>query len=165
MLSMSNLETYSTLLEEGKRQYTNLAPKWGHASVTHEAPNAMMAKIADLEKKLSQAISPRKDQEALSDKQRRGKRLKCFRCGSDEHLIKDCPEKEDDSERKKKVKFEDDWKFKCPTDGMKEKTVSGTKYFWCGKCRKGKGVWTTSHGTAEHKVGFLKKTEGEDDDK
>jgi hypothetical protein len=161
---MSNLETYATLLEEGKRQYTNLSPKWGPASAAKEAPNAMMAKLTDIEKKVSQVLTPQKAQTAEGAKGKGGKKFKCFRCGKEGHGIKECPENEKDTKDKpKKESSEDDWKFKCPTDGTKEKTVDGAKYFWCGKCRKGKGAWNKTHGSAEHKNGFIKNKKKEGD--
>ncbi|MHA7927731.1 MAG: G protein-coupled receptor family protein, partial [Marinobacter sp.] len=45
-----------------------------------------------------------------------------------------------------------EWMTTAPKSGdPSTKTVDGRTYHWCAKCRYGKGRWTPSHGTAEHK--------------
>ena len=34
---------------------------------------------------------------------------------------------------------------------------NNTKWMWCAKCNKGKGRWSTSHGTSNHDPGFYNK--------
>lgn len=47
-----------------------------------------------------------------------------------------------------------DWKFIPPKEGELEyKVVFNSKYFWCDKCRKKKGVWT-NHRTKDHIYGY-----------
>ncbi len=66
---------------------------------------------------------------------------KCHRCQSTDHLIADCPKKEN-------------WKNKAPRSGAPQsKSVDGQEFHWCAKCAGGKGRWTTSHGTADHVAG------------
>ena len=53
------------------------------------------------------------------------------------------------------------WRREAPKEGeSKEKTVDGKKYMHCGKCRQGKGLWTTGeglHGNDDHDPTKYKK--------
>ena len=93
-----------------------------------------------------------------------GKARACFKCGSTEHLIKDCPKNDSKGGSNKKSGSSDskkdeerDWRHIPPNPKKgesKEKTIEGKKYKWCGKCRKNKGLWTTGkylHSTEEHR--------------
>ena len=71
---------------------------------------------------------------------------KCFACGSEDHLIRNCPNR-----------GEKNWRH-IPPDTSKgdptEKTVDGILYRWCGKCRGNKGLWTEgdkAHFTSDHR--------------
>ena len=71
---------------------------------------------------------------------------KCFKCGSTEHIKKDCPQQQD-------------WRS-IPPDTSKgestEKVVNGITYKWCGKCRRNKGRWNggdKAHFTGNHRSG------------
>ena len=72
----------------------------------------------------------------------------CYECGSEDHLVKDCPKKKKDKKN---------WRHVPPNSKKgegKTKTVDGTTYKWCGKCRRNKGWWTSGdklHSTEEHK--------------
>ena len=35
--------------------------------------------------------------------------------------------------------------------------MKGKVWHWCQKCADGKGRWTLSHKTADHKVGFMRE--------
>jgi hypothetical protein len=51
----------------------------------------------------------------------------------------------------------DCWKHQLPLSGdANTKTVNGTEYHWCSKCRNGVGCCSTTHGTAAHTAGFKK---------
>lgn len=73
----------------------------------------------------------------------------CFECGSDEHLVRNCPQKKNGGER--------NWRVIPPNSSRgetKEKTIDGVTYKWCGKCRAGKGFWNggdKAHYTHEHR--------------
>lgn len=80
--------------------------------------------------------------------QQKGKRT-CFECGSEEHLVRDCPRKKNGAER--------NWRVVPPNTSRgdsKEKIIDGITYKWCGKCRSGKGFWNggdKAHFTHEHR--------------
>ena len=97
---------------------------------------------------------------------------KCFECGSEDHVVKDCPTK---AEKKQSSTTNGsnngkrppiaDWRKKAP--GATEshtKTVEGKEYTWCGKCLQDKGLWTTGkylHSTAQHKSRKERKENGQ----
>jgi hypothetical protein len=74
---------------------------------------------------------------------------KCFKCGSEDHVIRYCP-----STKGKPAK---DWRYVPPDSSKnepKEKSVNGVLYKWCGKCRGGTGAWNSAeaaHFTADHR--------------
>jgi hypothetical protein len=76
---------------------------------------------------------------------------KCFRCGSEDHIIKNCTVTKDKSAK--------DWRSVPPDTSKnepKEKTVEGVIYKWCGRCRGGRGSWNSAgaaHFTADHRSG------------
>ena len=50
------------------------------------------------------------------------------------------------------------WKSQAPKQGEpQQKTVNAKKWFWCQKCNNGKGRWTLSHGTAQHRSDLTQK--------
>ena len=53
------------------------------------------------------------------------------------------------------------WRKVAPKQGEEEtKTFEGINYKWCGKCRRGEGLWTKGdglHGTADHDPSKRKK--------
>jgi hypothetical protein len=58
-----------------------------------------------------------------------------------------------------------DWKKKAPTSGA-SKTLEkdGKTYYWCGKCRSGKGLWAL-HKESDHKDDFKSKSKEKKDKK
>jgi hypothetical protein len=90
----------------------------------------------------------------------------CFNCNEPGHVAKDCPKpkkkkgpgnnsKQSGSTKKNKSKNPrfippDDDNLKPVShkngDPVYEKLIKGTKFYWCGKCKK----WTTTHSTPEH---------------
>ena len=94
-----------------------------------------------------------------------GKSRKCFKCGSEDHLLKDCPQKDQQGSQSSGNKLPpiDEWRKKKPATGESHtKTVEGKIYKWCDKCLKGTGLWTVgskSHLTAGHKTWKERKAE------
>ena len=64
---------------------------------------------------------------------------------------------------KKKERYQPDrashWKNQPPAPGASdERMMDGTKFYWCGKCKR----WNTTHKTSEHVVGYNNKKKGKD---
>ena len=90
-----------------------------------------------------------------------GRKRKCFECGSEDHVVKDCPVRkwkqgtgsQQQSNNRRDVA---EWRKKAPGAGeSKEKTVDGKICKWCEKCNQGKGSWKIgdkAHTTAEHRT-------------
>ena len=68
-----------------------------------------------------------------------GKKKACFECGSEDHMVKDCPvkaakKKSGANNNSSKPPLEE-WRKKPPSQGESHtKTVNGLSYKWCGKC-------------------------------
>ena len=76
-----------------------------------------------------------------------GKGHPCFRCGSTDHQIRDCPEKSNTSESNKNNTGKKNWKRVPPKDGETEsKKVGKRTFYWCARCNR----WSTTHSTATH---------------
>ena len=100
----------------------------------------------------------------------------CYICGATDCLMKDCPHKmtgdpPKQGKSRNTNKDESNWRYVPPkvTKGEStEKKVNGVLYKWCGKCRQGKGIWTTGrnmHSTKEHRTkssGGGKQTAGDE---
>jgi hypothetical protein len=128
---------YQDLLQRGL--YTPAIGKKDDDAEIH----AMIGKVVDanLKKKLD-GLSVNGDGGRGGD---RGKR-KCFNCGSEAHLVRECPQPRDSDPR-----------YVPPSAARgeaKERTRNGKEEKWCGRCRGGKGVWTSGnslHTTEEHR--------------
>ena len=83
---------------------------------------------------------------------------KCWTCGSEDHLNRDCPKKTSGTSNGSNNTHPgiEEWRKKAPGAGeAEEKVVDGVKHKWCSKCMKGTGVWTmggTAHVTSDHKT-------------
>ena len=56
---------------------------------------------------------------------------------------------------KSKFNSQKNWKHQPPAAGSPEtKSVDGKNWHWCSKCGNGKGRWTQSHGTKDHKDNY-----------
>lgn len=87
--------------------------------------------------------------------------IQCYGCGEHGHIKKQCPNKQKKSNNGNQKKSNDgskknnggkkkNWK----NDNPNNKEVcekDGTTYYWCGHCQWGRGRWTTTHKTADHK--------------
>ena len=163
--AMPNKITYKTLLAEGKSQYNNLRSRWGPAKAAKESvETAMLSKLQAMEAKLNQAIVANRTQSNGNNGDNGngkgdGKKRKCFVCGSEDHLKKDCPKAKTDT-----TPGDDFTKWPPPKDNEpKKKTAKGGKtVYWCAKCNRGKGKWNESHPTDEHVAGWLKQQKAAD---
>ena len=89
----------------------------------------------------------------------------CNRCGQKGHWARDpaCPMKatkpnQSGSGSKPPDTAPSDrtpnWKYVAPTSGSPDVvTKEGKTWKWCAKCNRGKGRWTTTHTTADHRKG------------
>ena len=86
-----------------------------------------------------------------------GSQRNCFKCGSPDHIKKDCPQKNGGSSNGGSSSRPQlpEWRKKAPgSEEAKTKTVDGVVHKWCEKCRFGKGMWTAgdrAHSTEEHR--------------
>ena len=169
--AMPDRITYEVLLEEAERAFNNLKHVWGTPAKAGPE-NAMVAQLKAMTAKLNKVEQQLKLKDAAGgDKGKgggspgsdnggggKGKR-KCFKCGSEDHLAKDCP----------KPKGKDPGKQRLPPPKNGEphtKEVNGKTLMWCSKCWKGKGSWNRSHLTKDHDDDFKskKKAAGDNSD-
>lgn len=164
--------TYIDLLEEGKNKYNNLSNVWGPAK-SHKEDNqlaGLTAKIGRIESKVDQALTLSNGSGGIGNGGGGGNRSdkrRCFNCNEEGHFAKDCPKPKKPNSNggnggggnngKEGNKSADNWRHSAPKDGEPTtKKVDGTTFHFCPKCRRGKGVWTSTHSAAEHKEGFHK---------
>ena len=170
---MNNYIDYDTLLTEGKEAYADLTDQWGPAKAAKEAPNALLSKFKALESKLDQALTKQNNNNSSSTNnggRNNGKR-KCFNCGSEDHLAKDCPKKKDTNTNKSNNggggNDDDDFRnLPAPKEGepTKKQIKGGKTIYYCSKCRRGKGVWNDTHETADHVNGWVKQNKDKSTD-
>jgi hypothetical protein len=139
-------KTWEQMLQEHSHTYQDLIQQsdYSPAKGGKDQDDSIHAMIGKLEQKIDGLQAGN-----LGNKTGGGGSRRCFKCGSTEHVIRDCPEggtKKDTNPR-----------FVPPNTNKgepKEKVVDGVKHIWCGKCRGGKGIWTMgdrAHHTHEHR--------------
>jgi hypothetical protein len=158
--AMPNLVTYVMLLEEAKQLFVSLTKVWGPSKQVKEpAPSAL---AAQLDKMNSQLVALKKSTEKYK-KDKKAETRKCFNCNKVGHLAPDCPESKRNRDKGKKDgkvgedSGQENWKFSKKDSEGTTKIVDGVTYQWCGKCRKGQGVWNLKHTTDQHIDGYHKK--------
>jgi hypothetical protein len=98
--------------------------------------------------------------------------IHCFACGKPGYTKKNCPACKAKHEANAAQNGNANatppsgsaGKWAAPKDGEPtEKMIDGVKYYYCGKCRRGKGKWNKNHTTEQHQVGFLKENKSSSD--
>ena len=117
------------------------------------ALQGLIAKLQGQVSKLTTETHKRSERSGTTSKR------KCFECGSEDHMVKDCPlraAKQANTNKSDKRLPLAEWHKKPPgANESHTKTVDGKEYKWCGKCLQGKGLWTTGktmHSTNEHRT-------------
>jgi len=162
---MPNKITFGDLLQQARKDFTNLKHVWGTVPANEQAMisqvKALTAQIKRLETQQSKA-TPAATGGPSNDGTK--KQLKCWNCGKEGHSKKDCPTKGTGSSGGGNGSGsgggssgggdgDSPGKWAAPKDGeAHEKTIDGVKRMWCSKCRGGKGMWTKNHKTAGHKT-------------
>ena len=85
--------------------------------------------------------------------------ITCYECGEKGHYKNKCPKRENkdgsnnsNSDNKSSQSAPKSWKRVPPKDGESEKkTVEGTEWIWCGRCKRWK-AGSKKHHTADHKT-------------
>ena len=153
---------FSDLLEEAKEMFTNLQEKWG-ATPAKPKEDAMMAQLKAMTAKVDKITNQLKGKPTPAETTQggggSGRARRCFKCGSLDHIKKDCP-KESNPDGKNEGGGGNNCKNKWPPpkDGEPhQKTVNGKTWKWCQKCANGQGRWNLTHKTAAHKDGFRRE--------
>jgi hypothetical protein len=156
--AMANHIHFSDLLEDAKQMHTNLLHMWGSGKGASESQalkaeiKALNAKLETVNQELKAVKNPTGASSGQADSGPSGngkdRKAKCWNCGSEDHMKKNCPEKNKDKQN------QTSGLWAAPKDGEpQEKVINGKTFKWCAKCswRGRKGKWTVSHGTADHK--------------
>lgn len=171
--NMASYIHFNDLLENAKTKYTNLQHMWGPARDVGPTKEALLSSVKLLQAEinsLKQSIKPKQsgNENRLSNKQ---SKIKCFGCGKEGHMKKDCPNaKEKQTGNNNNIPNNNNnnnasanhFKWPAPKDGEPtSKIVNGQTYHYCSKCYRGKGAWNKTHATDAHTVGFLKNKKAE----
>ena len=150
---MPNKVHFRDLLEEAKGKHINLQHLWGTPAQSKE--QALVGQVKALQAKLDKMDQALKAKPAPTGGGPKDgeKKVQCWHCQGN-HLKRDCPNKDKPPVRDNKGgPPADPSKFAKPKPGEPtEKMIDGVKHFFCAKCRRGKGGWTKTHSTAEHKT-------------
>jgi hypothetical protein len=171
--SMPNYIHFLHLLDEGKQKSMNLQHKWGPTKDAEPSQAAMLTKltaqVATLNQKLrATTATPKADTGTPGTKEG----LHCFACGKPGYTKKNCPackaKREANAAQNGNANATPPTgsagKWVAPKDGEPtEKMIDGVKYYYCAKCRRGKGKWNKNHTTEQHQVGFLKENKSSSD--
>jgi len=165
--SLPNYIHFQNLLDTAKSDYQNLLHKWGPASAPKQDPvKAMQAKLDSVTQQLSKV-----NQKLTADPKKssggggaQNNKRKCFRCGSTDHMVKDCPKPAPErtsngsgSNGNGGGPNNGKWAPPGPNDPHTKK-VNGTIYYYCKHCCGGKGLWTQNHTTDKHGPNYKKKS-------
>ena len=163
VLTLTNYIHFSDLLDEAKQMYINLNHKWGPSQTTISEAQTLKAQLKAMQSKLDSLNQELKSSRSNSSSKTEagagaGRNKKCWSCGKEDHLSKDCPQKGkgrmDNKEDKQRQSSKDPNMWNAPKAGEpQEKTINGKVWKWCAKCMfKDKlGRWTKTHSTNEHK--------------
>jgi hypothetical protein len=145
---MPNKIHFTDLLETAKTSFVNLKHLWGPS--TDGKPTQEAALLAKLEK--MEAMIAKFERGSHKPTNSDGKddgwktRMTCHKCNQVGHIKADCP---NDGSKPK-------GDYSEPKDGETTRTIDGKLRKWCAKCRRRgakdneKGMWTTTHATADH---------------
>ena len=173
--AMSNRIHFRDLLDDGRDLHRELleGKKWGPSGKGSASPEtALHATIKQLNAKVAKLDQQLKSKDGSGggtgggsgggNGDRGGSKRKCFRCGSTDHLANNCPKPPPNDSGNKDTPAPGTGKWAAPKDGEPhKKKIDGVDFFWCAKCRKGKGKWNKNHTTEQHQVGFLKDKKNE----
>lgn len=138
---MTAEDLYKSLLDNASWEPAKLPKDSG------KAPEQTLGNLANMTLTDFQALlaSNNKNNENNGNKKKKnekssdGKR-KCWTCQSTEHVAANCPNKDT------ATTSDSSWRTKPPKENEKHTKMHKDKiYFWCPKCRQGKGFWTQTH--------------------
>jgi hypothetical protein len=158
VMTLANYIHFSDLLDDAKQMYINLSHKWGPSQTTMTEAQTLKSQLKAMQSKLDslnqELKSSRSNSSNSSSGTGDGKKKKCWNCGKEDHLSKDCPKKRNkDSKDSKDTKAQDSNIWDAPKAGEpQEKTINGKVWKWCAKCmfKEKLGRWTKTHTTSEH---------------
>jgi hypothetical protein len=108
--------------------------------------------VASAEEQMIMALVSVIDSQSNNDKKKRFTEEDLKKASSD-NTKKSDPSSQQEKTKRKESKIPE-WKKEAPTnDDPHEKEVDGRTYYWCSKCREGKGMWAL-HKESEHTNNF-----------
>ena len=149
-------EMYITICEKmtGHFQVLRDAGEWAPMNAASKAEDPLQ-QLAGFVKRLEQRIPGNN-----SDKPSAGSGVcKCFRCGSLDHMIRDCTKSNDDGGGGSNSGGSNGSDHTRPKRGESHEVTlpDGSKKIWCGRCSRNRGKWTTgptAHKTTNHVKGW-----------
>ena len=135
------------IIGELTQKYRRLAGQnlWGPAAKTKQQ-SAIEADIASMKGTLNALAQQSNGGNRNSGGGSNSSNVTCFGCGQQGHMKRNCPNPNSTGSNPQ---------WAAPQSGASEKkTVNGSVYQYCGKCRQGKGYWNkgdSMHSTAEHR--------------
>ena len=149
-------ETYITICKKmtGHFQVLHDAGEWAPMNAASKAEDPLQ-QLAGFVKRLEQRIPGNN-----SDKPSAGSGVcKCFRCGSLDHMIRDCTKSNNDGGGGSNSGGSNGSDHTRPKRGESHEVTlpDGSKKIWCGRCSRNRGKWTTgptAHKTTNHVKGW-----------